>query len=197
MSDKATYDSLAIVKAAYGPEAVQQAFDDLASLEIAGAKLLLFTDRKFDGRKLVTVRNMEADYPAETVALRNTALMAEASGAGSDYYRDGYEMMCLERALKKEVKGCCLLLRDSCDLTGADTEWMQRNESEPFRSLGSAGARESYLFDCRLELARKAISLTADFYRSGSLLSFSAPSLAHALHIAVEAISAPLAPNRP
>lgn len=182
----------AIVKAAYGDEAVQEAFEILAALRSTGVELLLFTDRKFDGRKLVTVRNIEADYPVDMVALRNMALLAKASGATCDYYRDGYEMLCLVRAMDKGMRGRCLLLRDRGAPTAADLDWLQRKDAEPFRIAGADGNRDSFLFDCSQELTRRAIALTVDFYRSGSLLSLSVPSLSHALRVALGSISASL-----
>lgn len=181
--------SLAVVRPAYGVEAVQRASEQLISTKLKGAKQFLFTDRKFDGRGLFRVRNMDGDYSADLLALRNVSLMAGRSGLSMDYYRDGYDMLCLKQAIQKEACDCFVLLRDQCDISSADIEWLQRNDREPWRTVGVPGLRETYIFDCRLTLAREAVSLAVNCYQSGAALSLSVPSLSQVLRVIVEGLS--------
>jgi len=183
--------SLAILAARCGPEAAQRAYEALTSLKVQGAKLLLFTDHKFEGRGGVKVRNTEAGYPADTTDLRNTAVMLMASAAPSrpDYQIESYELLCLERAIQKEGCNCIVLLRAPWDVSERDIEWLEKNKSEPYRILGAGAEHESYAFDCRLRLTRKLIAVAADFYRSGAVLSLRNPSLASVLRLATDVLS--------
>jgi len=183
--------SLAVLTARCGPEAAQWAFGALTSLQVQGAKLLLFTDHKFDGRGSVTVRNTEAGYPAATIEMRNNAVMAEASVAPSrpDYRIESYELFCLEQAMRNEGCDCIVLLRARWELSERDIEWLEKNKSEPYRILGAGAEHESYAFDCRLRLTRNLITVAADFYRSAAVLALSNPSLASVLRLVSDALS--------
>lgn len=180
--------SLAIVKSGFGPNEARDAVGALLAAKRDDATLYLFTDHKFDGDRSVIVKNIEGDYGTAAVDLRNAAVAAAASGAASDG-REGLDLLCLERALGVSRSDCFFLMRHAGTLSDADMSWLEHNETDFVREVPAADGNTNYLFDCRRELTKKAISLALDLYRSGALLSLSNPSLGRALWLAVSVLS--------
>jgi hypothetical protein len=180
--------SLAIVKSGFGPEEARDAVGALLAAKRDDATLYLFTDHKFDGDRSVVVKNIEGDHGTASVYLRNAAIAAAASGAESDG-RAGLDLLCLERALGISRSDCFLLMRHAGTLSDADMSWLEHNQSDLIREVPALDGNTNYLFDCRRELTKKAISLALDLYRSGALLSLSTPSLGRALSLAASVLS--------
>lgn len=181
--------SLAIVKSGFGPDEARGAVEALLAAKRDDAKLYLFTDHKFDCDRSVVVKNIEGDYETAAVYLRNTGIAAAASGAMSDYGREGLDLLCLERALGISRSDCFFLMRHASTLSDADISWLAHNETDFVREVPALDGNTNYLFDCRRELTKKAISFALDLYRSGALLSLEDPSLGRALRLAAGVLS--------
>jgi hypothetical protein len=180
--------SLAIVKSGFGPAEARSALGELLAARRDAAVLYLFTDHKFEGDRSVIVKNLEGDYGTAAVYLRNAAIAAAASGV-VPYGREGLDLLCLERAIGISRADCFFLMRQGGTLSDADISWLEHNETDFFREVSTPDGNANYLFDCRLELTKKAISLALDLYRSGSLLSLSNPSLRQALSLTTSVLS--------
>jgi hypothetical protein len=180
--------SLAIVKSGFGPDDARAAVGALLAAKRDDATLYLFTDHKFDGDRSVVVKNIEGDYGTASVYLRNAAIATAASGVVSDG-REGLDLLCLERALGIGRSDCFLLMRHAGTLSDADMSWLEHNQTDLVREVRALDGNTNYLFDCRRELTKKAISLALDLYRSGALLSLSNPSLGQALWLATSVLS--------
>ncbi len=181
--------SLAIVKSGFGPIEASDAVGALLAAKRDDAKLYLFTDHKFDCDSSVVVKNIQGDYGTTAIYLRNTAIAAATSGAVSDYGREGLDLLCLERALAIARCDCFFLMRHAGTLDHADMTWLEHNETDLIREVPAADGNTNYLFDCRRELTKNAISLALDLYRSGALLSLTNPSLGRALQLATSVLS--------
>ena len=181
--------SLAIVKSGFGPDEARSAVGALLAAKRDDAKLYLFTDHELECDRSVIVKNIEGDYGTAAVYLRNTGVAAAASGAVSDYGREGLDLLCLERALGIGRCDCFFLMRQAGTLSDADVTWLERNETDFMRQVPALDGTTNYLFDCRRPLTMKAISLALDLYRSGALLSLDDPSLARALWLATSVLS--------
>ena len=181
--------SLAIVKSGFGPDEARGAVGALLAAKRDDATLYLFTDHKFDGDRSVIVKNIEGDYGIAAVDLRNAAIAAAASGAAASDGREGLDLLCLERAFGIGRADCFFLMRHAGTLSDADLSWLEHNETDFVREVPAPDGNTNYLFDCRRELTKKAISLALDLYRSGALLSLSNPSLGRALWLATSVLS--------
>jgi hypothetical protein len=181
--------SLAIVKSGFGPEEARGAVGALLAANRDDAELYLFTDHKFDCDKSVIVKNIESDYGTAAIYLRSTAIAAATSGAGSDYGREALDLLCLERALDIRHSNFVFLMRHAGTLRDADLSSLENGETDFVREVPALDGSTNYLFDCRRELTKKAISLALDLYRSGALLSLSNPSLGRALWTAAKVLS--------
>ena len=180
--------SLTIVKSGFGPDEARGAAAALLAAKRDEATLYLFTDHKFESQSSVIVKNIESDYGTAAIYLRNTARCAAASGA-ADYAREGLDLLCLERALDISQADVFFLMRHEGTLSDADLGWLEQNRTNVVREVPAADGNTNYLFDCRRESTKKAISLALDLYRSGALLSLSNPSLGRALWTAESVLS--------
>ena len=180
--------SLAIVKSGFGPDEARGAVAALMAAKRNDATLYLFTDHKFDGDSSVVVKNIEGDYGTASVYLHNAALAAANSGAPSDG-REGLDLLCLERALGISRSDCFFLMRHAGTLSDADMSWLDNNQTDLIREVPALAGNTNYLFDCRRELTKPAISLALDLYRSGAVLSLANPSLGLALSLAASVLS--------
>jgi hypothetical protein len=181
--------SLAIVKSGFGPDEARGAVEALLAAKRDDAKLYLFTDHELDCDASVVVKNIEGDYGTAAVYLRNTAIAAAATGAVSDYGREGLDLLCLERALGIGRCDCFFLMRQAGTLSDADVTWLERNETDLMRKVPALDGTTNYLFDCRRASTMRGISLALDLYRSGALLSLEDPSLGRALWLATSVLS--------
>jgi len=181
--------SLAIVKSGFGPDEARSTVAALLAAKRDDAKLYIFTDHKFDCDRSVVVKNIEGDYGTTSGYLRNNALAAASSGLVSDYAREGLDLLCLERALAISRCDCFFLMRHEGTLSDADSAWLEHNETDFMREVPALDGSSNYLFDCRRELTKKAISLALDLYRSGALLSLADPFLGRALSLATRVLS--------
>jgi hypothetical protein len=180
--------SLAIVKSGFGPDEARGAVAALLAAKRDDARLYLFTDHKFDGDGSVIAKNLEGDYGTTAVYLRNAALAAANIGVASDA-REGLDLLCLERALGMGRADCFFLMRHAGTLSDADMSWLEHNETNFFREVPAPDGSSNYLFDCRRESTKQAISLALDLYRSGASLSLTDPSLGRVLWLATSVVS--------
>lgn len=181
--------SLAIVKSGFGPDEARDAVAALLLAKRADAKLFLFTDHELDCDRSVVVENIERHYGTAAIYLRNTALTAASSGVVPDYAREGLDLLCLERALDLRHSDFVFLMRHAGTLRDADFRSLENGERDFVKEVPALDGSTNYLFDCRRELTKKAISLALDLYRSGALLSLSNPSLGSALWTAGRVLS--------
>lgn len=162
-----------------GGDEAPAAFAALQALALPRAQAVLATDHKVDGSGLVTVLNVEGDYPAATLDLRNAALLG-AGERSADYLAAGFEAYCLERALHRMPDRSVLLWRSG------DAGVLDR-----IRTLRPAGAvtilgegpAADILADGADPAAGRLVGLVTALYRSGGALS----STDYALPVIVQA----------
>lgn len=81
----------------------QSAFDYLKDVKAPkGTKKYLYTNGKFDGRKIVKPLNTEGSYPADLLRLYNNALSVRSEDARKVYMRDGYAVYGLHRSASEQ-----------------------------------------------------------------------------------------------
>lgn len=89
----------ALIMSGFFEAEAQIAFDYLKDVTAPkGTKKYLYTNGKFDGRKIVKPLNTEGSYPADLLRLYNSALSVRSEDARKAYMRDGYAVYGLHRS---------------------------------------------------------------------------------------------------
>jgi hypothetical protein len=93
----------ALIMGGFFEAEAQNAFDYLKDVKAPkGTKKYLYTNGKFDGRKIVKPLNTEGSYPAELLRLYNSALSVRSEDARKAYMRDGYAVYGLHRSASEQ-----------------------------------------------------------------------------------------------
>lgn len=172
---------ITILMAADGEENTRQAFKTLLAIEGSGYNKKLYTNVKFkDKSRRVSIKNIEAGYPASLLEIRNLALRPTTP---TSYYKDAYDVLCLQNAAHEESKKSIIFLRDiDVQLNPKLIQRQTRSNKEfavvvPPEDLTVLGC---YYFS-RGEVALNAISLAAQLYRSGAVMSLTKPAFLNAM----------------
>lgn len=162
-------------------EAAVPAFEALRALGLPRAEVVLGTDHKVDGQGVVTVLNVEGDYPAALTDLRNTALLGAGADRGAAYLAAGLEAYCLDRLLHRLPGRTVLLWRSGA---GDVLARMDAARIQP-GGVGFVGEEPEadILVDGSDPGAADLVGFVATLYRSGGALSstdYALPSIVRA-----------------
>ena len=178
----------AIIMVTYGHEESLRAFSSLTRIKNLPVRRILFTSHKFNGKKQAKIHNMEAKYLKELAILRNTALIAQENQNDFDYFRNGYEILCLERALLEEEYDFFYLLRGCNFDKDINFNLTQPSKEKIFKVVdipNSHSKHDSFVFDGRIKTTQEVISRIAKLYLSGDILSLSKYSIPYLIETVI------------
>lgn len=175
--------------------------DPLPSLELLrnvtlpNASKFLVVTGKFETKE-VKKFNVEADYPPEPAQLKTLAAWAEVNHATDPRWRDGFDLFCLRRILKKNGPfSYAILLRTACGFEGGWTELAQKLSDKPFLVFGrnedehSGSTSEcNVLFHLEGKHSGELIEEAWQVYASGTVYAFENCSFDIALDTAAESL---------
>lgn len=166
----------------------EDALQALGDLKIPGLRRHLFTPGKFDGRKIAKTQSFEGSYSADEPRLRNLALVASPGDINAAaVYRDGMDLLCLQRLLDHDGIDAIMLLREATRFDAAVQRWLSLESvesNEPFLVIGTANPAVAVAFAAKHPGLRACIERALDLYRNGAALALAAYSLPGVLETA-------------
>lgn len=172
--------TVTVLRIGRGEDAVP-AFEALRALGLPRPDGVLGTDHKVDGQGVVTVLNVEGDYPAALTDLRTTALLGAGADRGAAYLAAGFEAYGLDRLLHRMPGRTVLLWRSGAGDILARLDAV-RLEPGGVGFVGE-GPDADILVDGSDPGAGALVDVVATLYRSGGALSstdYALPSIVRA-----------------
>ncbi|WP_346900619.1 hypothetical protein [uncultured Roseibium sp.] len=180
----------ALIMAGFFEAEAQSAFDYLKDVKAPkGTKKYLYTNGKFDGRKIVKPLNTEGSYPAELLRLYNSALSVRSEDARQAYMRDGYAVYGLHRSASERKFEKIYYLHAAVPDDDIHQALARDWKSLPVEMMRSGGGGYAIRLDTGAPTCLETMEVARELYLCGAAHAFETDALIQCLSLEPEQIA--------